>query len=234
MMDGDPRQLPFFKEYDQHWMCRDKERMGEESNVVEFPQEKDDNWKRFLRLGIKQYYAQSQVLKSLDHSHIKDTADRLISVLEFNISGCWEDPTEPLLKDFAPGNYDEMIHERDIKIITTCAHHAERIVGKAHFSYIPRSKIVGLSKIPRMVDILCRRPQIQENLTEQIVDTFQKTVDPYGCGVHVRAYHFCMIARGIQEPMVVTETTAMRGSFKDGLTRQEFLSSLDHTGIVFP
>jgi GTP cyclohydrolase I len=184
--------------------------------------------------AISLYYSQSGLSECLDVSHIRETPARFVKVLAYDVSGCFEDPALPLAKEFAVGNYDEMVSERGIRICTKCAHHGERIIGQAQFSYIPDRYIVGLSKIPRMIDVLCRRPQIQESLSSQIVDVFQETVRPHGCAVHVRAYHLCMIARGVQERMVITETVALRGVFRAGETRAEFLSSLDRVSPVFP
>ena len=164
---------------------------------------------------------------------MRETPDRFVKVLEYNASGCFEDPAAVLTKVFAIGTYDEMVHVREIRVCTACAHHGERILGKAHIAYIPKDHVVGLSKPARMIDILCRRPQIQENLSEQVVDIFQRTVQPYGCAVHLRAYHCCMIARGVWEPAAITETVALRGCFKDNpATRLEFLSSLDHSATT--
>jgi GTP cyclohydrolase IA len=179
--------------------------------------------------------AQQEGLVLLDSKHMTETPDRFVKALGHKISGCTEDPAQFLATQFDENGYDEMIHIRSIRIVTLCAHHFENIIGKAHFAYVPNGKIVGLSKIPRMIHCLCHRPQVQENLTEEIVDVFQKKVEPLGCAVNIRAYHMCMIARGVEEPTSFTETTALRGSFKENpATRQEFLASIDRTEVVFP
>jgi GTP cyclohydrolase I len=165
---------------------------------------------------------------------VHETPDRFVKVLEYNASGCSEDPATVLTKTFAIGTYDEMVRISDIRICTTCAHHGERILGLAHFAYIPATHVVGLSKIPRMISTLCRRPQVQEQLTTEIVDIFMRVVKPSGCAVHLKCLHLCMLARGVEEPMAATETTALRGVFQTGEPRQEFLLGLDHTSPCFP
>jgi GTP cyclohydrolase IA len=191
------------------------------------------SWQDLLAAAAKVY--SNNLGACLDAGHFKDTPERLVKTWTYNMSGCQEDPAALLEKRFAKGKYDEMIHVSSIKIVTLCAHHFERIVGKAHFAYVPGKYIVGLSKIPRMIDVLCRRPQVQEHLTEQIVDTFQRCVKPGGCAVHIRAFHFCMSARGVKEPSAYTKTTALRGCFKtNASTRNEFFQSIDDHEVIFP
>ena len=129
-----------------------------------------------------------------------------------------------------------MVHIKSIQILSMCAHHLAAIVGRAHFAYIPNDKVVGLSKIPRMVHVLMRRPQLQENLTQQIVDIFDNTIKPKGCAVQIKAYHFCMMYRGVQEPTSYTETTALRGALLlSDAARAEFLAAAKENGVVvFP
>jgi GTP cyclohydrolase IA len=194
----------------------------------------EPTWQDELRRALA-LYLQQQVGKGIDISHIKDTPERIVRAFTADVSGYQVDPASFLTKKFAVGKYNEMVHVDSIRIVTKCAHHFERIIGKAHFAYIPGDYVVGLSKIPRMVDALCRRLQVQEDLTQQIVDIFQDTVQPKGCAVHIKAYHFCMMARGIREPQTATRTTALRGCFEtESLTRQEFLQSLNTNGQVFP
>lgn len=172
--------------------------------------------------------------KTIDESHVKDTPGRVVQALTRYTAGCFQNPASVLEKKFVKGTYNEMVHVKDITVISSCAHHLERIIGKAHFSYVPDKEIVGLSKISRLVDILASRPQVQENLTEQIVDAFNEIVKPKGCAVNIRAFHFCMLARGVEEPCSTTETTAFRGCFESGESRQEFLLSINRNGPVFP
>lgn len=141
---------------------------------------------------------------------------------------------EEVLEMRFKSNADQMIHRRNVHVYSTCRHHLLPFVGVAHFAYIPNGEIVGISKIPRLIRMFSRRLQVQEELTEQIVDAFQTIVKPHGCGLSIRAYHFCEIIRGVEEPQALTETTALRGSFKENaLTREEFLRSIDRTEMIF-
>jgi GTP cyclohydrolase IA len=190
-------------------------------------------WQLQLREAIKGFLSQPDI--KIDRSHLEDTPDRIVRAWSEDIRGYYVDPAGFLKKKFAMGHYDEMIHVRDVRVVSKCAHHFERIIGRAHFAYIPGEYIVGLSKIPRMIDALSRRLQVQEDLTEQIVDVFQATVQPKGCAVHIRAFHLCMLARGVEEPYSFTETTALRGCFKKSPeARQEFLLSAIKGDTIFP
>lgn len=168
-----------------------------------------------------------------DMEHIKDTPARFVRALRESVVGYQSDPAEPLRKKFVNGTYNEMVLVHDIRLISRCAHHGERIIGKVHFAYIPDKHVVGLSKIPRMIRILSRRLQIQEALTEQIVDVFQETVKPVGCAARIQAFHFCMLARGVEEASSATITTALRGVFSTKkAVRDEFFSSLPKSQIL--
>lgn len=184
-------------------------------------------WQALLKEAIEAYLHQTDVVKNTDAVHIEDTPTRVVRAYAEYVSGYNEDPKAPLLTTFKDSKYDEMVHCANIPVVSMCAHHALPIIGRVHFAYVPAGSVVGLSKIPRFIDILCRRFQIQENLTQQIADVFQETVKPGGCGVQMKALHCCMIARGVREHDEVTITTALRGGFKgNSETRQEFLRSL--------
>lgn len=137
-------------------------------------------------------------------------------------------------KGFGVRQYDQMIHRPKIRVMSTCAHHFLPFFGRCHFAYIPDEKIVGISKIPRLVRVFARRLQVQEHLTQQIADSFFEILRPKGCAVHIAAYHMCEISRGVEEPMSPTITTALRGCFEDEKTKLEFLSAIDHSAPVFP
>ena len=192
-------------------------------------------WQQVMAFAVKLYLEQTALkYKTIDESHIKDTPGRVVQALLHYSEGCSQTPNSVLSKRFASGKYNEMIHVEDINLVSSCAHHLERIIGKCHFSYVPDKEIVGLSKISRLVDIFASRPQVQENLTEQIVDAFQEIVKPKGCALHIKAFHFCMLARGVEEPCSKTSTTAFRGCFETGESREEFLLSINRDGQVFP
>jgi GTP cyclohydrolase IA len=120
--------------------------------------------------------------------------------------------------------HDNMVMVRDIELYSLCEHHMLPFFGKAHVAYIPNGRIVGLSKIPRLVDMFARRLQVQERLTSQIADALQEVLQPLGVGVVIEAFHLCMMMRGVEKQNSKTITSALLGSFRDdGKTRDEFL-----------
>jgi GTP cyclohydrolase I len=120
--------------------------------------------------------------------------------------------------------HESMILVRDIEIYSLCEHHMLPFYGRAHVAYLPNGKIVGLSKIPRVVDVFARRLQVQERLTDQVADALMRVLEPQGVGVVVEAYHLCMMMRGVEKQNSKTITSALRGSFRDDAkTREEFL-----------
>lgn len=121
--------------------------------------------------------------------------------------------------------YDEMVIVKDVDFYSMCEHHLLPFFGKVHIAYIPDGKIVGLSKIPRVIDVFARRLQVQERMTQEIADTLDEYLTPRGVGVVVEAYHMCMMMRGVQKQNSITTTSAMHGIFKeDARTRTEFLN----------
>jgi GTP cyclohydrolase I len=125
--------------------------------------------------------------------------------------------------------HDSMVLVRDIELYSMCEHHMLPFFGKAHVAYLPKGCIVGLSKIPRLVDVFARRLQVQERLTDQVADALMEVLEPLGVGVVIEAYHLCMMMRGVEKQHSLTVTSALRGSFLDGSTRDEFLR-LAHGG----
>ncbi len=125
--------------------------------------------------------------------------------------------------------HDNMILVRDIEIYSLCEHHMLPFIGKAHVAYLPDGRILGLSKLPRIVDVFARRLQLQERLTDQIADAIMEVLAPRGVGVVIEALHLCMMMRGVQKQHSKTVTSALRGCFHDGSTRDEFLR-LAHGG----
>src|SRR5262249_11739373 len=121
--------------------------------------------------------------------------------------------------------YDEMVLERDIRFESTCEHHLLPFLGKAHVAYLPNGKIVGLSKLARVVEVLARRPQVQERMTEELADLLMEELAPRGVAVILEATHTCMTVRGVRKADAICTTSAMRGAFRDNLaTRSELLA----------
>jgi len=153
------------------------------------------------------------------------TPERVFKAYEFMYGGYKEDPTAVLQSAIFTSSNDEMVLIKDIELYSTCEHHLLPIIGRAHVAYIPNGKVVGLSKIPRVVDIFARRMQIQEQLTEQIAEAIMDALDPKGVAVVIQARHMCMEMRGVEKINSTTTSSALRGLFKkDEKTRAEFFS----------
>jgi GTP cyclohydrolase I len=151
------------------------------------------------------------------------TPERAAKALQFLTQGYHQDATEILKSAMFKESYDEMVIVKDIELYSLCEHHILPFFGKAHIAYIPNGNIVGLSKLPRIVDIFSRRLQVQERLTEQILDCINDTLKPQGVAVVIEASHMCMMMRGVQKQNSVTTTSGFRGTFKNMETRNEFL-----------
>jgi GTP cyclohydrolase I len=155
---------------------------------------------------------------------------RVANALKFLTQGYDSSPEEVVGKGIFKEEHDNMIMVRDIELYSLCEHHMLPFFGKAHVAYIPNGKIVGLSKIPRIVDVYARRLQVQERLTEQIAEGLCRVLNPSGVGVVIEAYHLCMMMRGVQKQNSKTITSSLRGAFReDPKTRDEFLR-LAHNG----
>ena len=153
-----------------------------------------------------------------------NTPNRVTRSLLDLTSGYKQDPAEFLSVQFDSGGVDEIIVLRDIELYSLCEHHMLPFFGKAHVAYIPDGHIVGLSKIPRIVEIFARRLQVQERLTEEIASALDDVLKPTGVGVVIEAFHLCMMMRGVEKQNSKTITSALRGGFKDDpKTREEFL-----------
>jgi GTP cyclohydrolase I len=159
-----------------------------------------------------------------DREGLRETPDRVARMYAELFSGLHKDPRQLLKKTFTE-KYDEMVIVRDIGFDSMCEHHLLPFVGKAHVAYIPNGKIVGLSKLARVVEVLSRRPQVQERMTEQVADLVMEALDARGAGVILEATHTCMTTRGVRKPNSVMTTSAMRGVFlTNRSTRDEFMS----------
>lgn len=163
---------------------------------------------------------------------LKKTPERYAKAVRYLTSGYNIDPTEIVRKAMFTETYSEMVIVKDIEVFSMCEHHLLPFYGKAHVAYIPNGKIVGLSKIARVVNCFARRLQVQERLTEQISHTLNDTLNPLGVGVVIEAYHMCMMMRGVEKQNSYTITSSMLGSFHDDRrTRQEFMSLISRERV---
>ena len=151
------------------------------------------------------------------------TPERAAKAMKFLTNGYDQDPKQILQSAMFEETYNEMVIVKDIELYSLCEHHLLPFFGKAHIAYIPNGYIVGLSKIPRVVDIFSRRLQVQERLTAQILDCINNTLQPKGVAVVIEASHMCMMMRGVQKQNSTTTTSGFRGAFKNTETRDEFL-----------
>ena len=158
------------------------------------------------------------------------TPERVDKAMKFLTSGYHVDIDRVVNGAVYEVQYDEMVIVKDIEFFSLCEHHMLPFYGKAHVAYLARNKVIGLSKIPRIVDVFARRLQIQERLTQQIARCLLEMLDPLGVGVILEAQHFCMMMRGVEKQHSGTVTSAMLGEFKHKETRDEFLSLVRQRG----
>ena len=151
------------------------------------------------------------------------TPERAAKAMQFLTQGYQQDAEEILRSAMFKESYNEMVIVKDIELYSLCEHHILPFFGKAHIAYIPNGQIVGLSKIPRVIDVFARRLQVQERLTEQILNCLDNTLKPQGVAVVIEASHMCMMMRGVQKQSSVTTTSGFRGAFENIETRTEFL-----------
>jgi GTP cyclohydrolase IA len=160
-----------------------------------------------------------------DREGLQRTPARVHKAYEFLTRGYSEDPEALLTKALFTVSYDEMVIVKDVEMFSLCEHHMLPFFGKVHVAYIPNGKVIGLSKVPRLIEVFSRRLQIQERLTTQIAETIQKVIQPQGVGVVIEARHLCMMMRGVEKQHSAAVTSSMLGCFREEQeTRQEFLS----------
>lgn len=167
-----------------------------------------------------------QIGEDREREGLLDTPKRAAKAMQFLTQGYEQDAEAILRKAMFKEDYQDMVIVKDIELYSMCEHHMLPFFGKAHIAYIPNGHIVGLSKIPRIVDVFARRLQVQERLTHQIKECLQSTLNPLGVAVVIEASHMCMMMRGVQKQNSVTTTSAFTGEFERVETRNEFLGLL--------
>jgi GTP cyclohydrolase I len=152
------------------------------------------------------------------------TPERFAKAYQYLTKGYKEDPVDVLNGALYTVDYDEMVIVKDIEMFSLCEHHMLPFFGKVHIAYIPKGKVLGLSKLPRLVEVFARRLQVQERLTVEIAESIQNAIHPLGVGVVIEARHLCMMMRGVEKQHSATVTSSMIGAFRAQQTRQEFLA----------
>tara|TARA_B100001250_G_scaffold334074_1_gene299883 strand:+ start:26633 stop:27226 length:594 start_codon:yes stop_codon:yes gene_type:complete len=182
-----------------------------------------DNYNKNLAKNIKSML--SEIGENPEREGLIKTPERVAKSMGFLTNGYKENPSKILKAAMFAENYSQMVLVKDIEIYSLCEHHMLPFFGKAHIAYVPNGHIVGLSKIPRVVDVFARRLQVQERLTDEIKDCLQDTLQPKGVAVVIEAQHLCMQMRGVEKQHSSTTTSAFSGIFlKDDKTRSEFMN----------
>ena len=192
-----------------------------------------DSPKNLAEATTQEIYA--ELLKRYDKDPTRDglakTPERVEKSMAFLTRGYGMDPMQALRDAMFDVDYDQMVIVRDVEFYSLCEHHMLPFFGKAHIAYIPNGKVVGLSKMARLVDIFSRRLQVQERLTREIADAIEDAIHPQGVGVVMEAQHLCMMMRGVEKQHSSTVTSAMTGVFREQAgTRSEFLSLVRRDG----
>jgi GTP cyclohydrolase I len=183
----------------------------------------NDNYNKNLANNIKSVL--SEIGENPKREGLLKTPERVAKSMEFLTNGYDKNPSEILKSAMFSENYSQMVLVKDIELYSLCEHHMLPFFGKAHIAYIPNGHIVGLSKIPRIVDVFARRLQVQERLTDEIKDCLQETLNPRGVAIVIEAQHLCMQMRGVQKQHSSTTTSAFSGIFiSDEKTRAEFMN----------
>ncbi|MEP7269638.1 MAG: GTP cyclohydrolase I FolE [Saprospiraceae bacterium] len=177
------------------------------------------------RVLMGQYQTVLEMLgEDVNREGILKTPERVAKAMQYLTKGYQENGAAILKSAMFEEKYSEMVLVKDIELYSLCEHHMLPFIGKAHIAYIPNGKIVGLSKIPRIVDVFARRLQVQERLTDEILHCINDTLHPQGVAVVIEAMHLCMMMRGVQKQNSVTTTSAFVGQFTQPETRAEFLN----------
>ncbi|MFT5669137.1 MAG: GTP cyclohydrolase I [Vicingaceae bacterium] len=186
----------------------------------------DYNDKKIEKIATMYSTIISELGEDIDREGLLKTPERVAKAMQYLTHGYDLDPAEILRGAMFTEDHNQMVIVKDIEVYSMCEHHMLPFMGKAHIAYIPNGKIVGLSKLPRVVDAFARRLQVQERLTDQIKTCIQETMNPLGVAVVIEAKHMCMQMRGIQKQNSVTTTSAFTGAFEKDSTRREFIHLL--------
>ena len=168
--------------------------------------------------------------EDISREGLEKTPERAAKAMQFLTQGYELDAAEIIKSAMFKEDYSEMVIVKDIELYSMCEHHILPFFGKAHIAYIPNGYVVGLSKLPRVVDVFARRLQVQERLTDQILHAIQDNLNPLGVAVVIEAAHMCMMMRGVQKQNSMTTTSAFTGEFRKAETRSEFLSLIGKGG----
>lgn len=186
---------------------------------------KKESYDKKLTDKIKSHY--SSIIRSIGENTRREglvkTPERASKAIQFLTQGYNQDPEKIIKSALFKHNYSEMVLVKDIELYSLCEHHILPFYGKVHVAYIPNGYIVGLSKVPRVVDVFARRLQVQERLTHQILKSLDDALNPHGVAVVVEAAHMCMMMRGVEKQNSMTTTSAFTGVFSEAETRNEFL-----------
>ncbi len=187
---------------------------------------KQDNYDTAVTENLRSGYEQLITLIGEDPTRegLSKTPERAAKALQFLTQGYQQDPSEIIKSALFKEDYNEMVVVKDIELYSLCEHHLLPFFGKAHVAYIPNGYVVGLSKIPRVIDVFARRLQVQERLTHEILHAIDDALKPHGVAIVIEAAHMCMMMRGVQKQNSSTTTSAFTGAFKNMETRNEFLS----------
>ncbi|KAA3634090.1 MAG: GTP cyclohydrolase I FolE [Bacteroidetes bacterium] len=183
-----------------------------------------------LTEGLKKNYEEilSGLGEDVSREGLAKTPERVAKAMQYLTEGYSMDGEEVLRSAMFKEDYSEMVIVKDIEVYSLCEHHMLPFFGKAHVAYIPNGHIVGLSKIPRVIDVYARRLQVQERLTDEILHCIDKTLKPLGVAIVIEARHMCMMMRGVQKQNSVTTTSAFTGAFENVETRNEFLNLISN------
>jgi len=183
---------------------------------IQLPWETDDEMERSIARQLE------YIGEDISRDGLQDTPKRILKSWDHLFSGYSKNPKD-LITTFEKGTYDQMVVLKDIEFYSTCEHHFQPFFGKAHIAYIPNKKVIGISKLARILEVFTRRLQIQERIGEQVTDFLMNELGAKGAGCILEAKHFCMVARGVEKQNSVMTTSSLKGVFRKSEVRQEFL-----------